>query len=88
MVFCLIISLVQVRAGKLNAGDVVLENSKSAWPDRILPGLLYFFFFCPPLVESTLLQMYLGTHSVCIERGPISVKLHYFVTTFPMQIRG
>lgn len=44
MVFCLIISLVQVRAGKLNAGDVVLENSKIAWPDRILPGLLYFFF--------------------------------------------
>lgn len=43
MVFCLIISLVQVRAGKLNGGDVVLENSKIAWPDRTLAGLLYSF---------------------------------------------
>lgn len=44
MMVCLITSLVQVRAGKLD-GDVVSENSRTAWPGMILAGLLYIFLF-------------------------------------------
>lgn len=42
VVFCLIITPVQVRVGKLNEGGVGLGNSKFVWPDRVLAGLLYF----------------------------------------------
>lgn len=40
---CLITSLVQVRAGKLDE-DVVSENSRTTWPEMILAELLYIFF--------------------------------------------
>lgn len=61
-------------------GTPNLRGLTGSWQD--------FCIFCLPLVQdSTPLQMYLGTHPVYVEIGPISVKSHYFVTTFPMQIR-
>lgn len=41
---CLITSLVQVKAGKLDE-DVVSEKSRTAQPGMILAGLLHIFLF-------------------------------------------
>lgn len=61
-------------------GTPELHGLTESWQD--------FCIFCLPLVQNAApLDMYLGIHPVYTEIGLISVKSHYFFTTFPMQIR-
>jgi len=62
-----------VRDGKSHEGEVGLENSETACPDGILAGLPFILFLSAVRSGLHSLQMYLGTHPVRVEVGPISV---------------